>query len=108
MSEVKNEIVEVVTEEPKSVLMNNMSVLATPEGFQKFILGTKKNGAPRAAYDIVKDIFIDPKKKKKKGKGKKNKNRPRSVYDVYMTGKKKKKKKKGKHKKHHSWHIEDF
>lgn len=93
----KNDLVE-VNKQP-SVLVQNFAVLATPEGIQKYIFGTKKNGQPRAAWDIVKDC-TQPKKKKKKKK-KDNDNRPTSVYDVYLTGKKKKKKK---HKKKY-WHV---
>lgn len=86
---------EVSTEVKKSsVVADNLSVIATPEGFQKYILGTKKNGNPRALYDVVKD-YTKPKKKKKK----KKKKNPNSSYDLYLTSKKKKKKKK----KH--WHI---
>lgn len=84
-----------------SVFIENMSVLATPEGVQKYILGTKKNGAPRAVYDVVKD-FAAPGKKKKKGKKKKSDGgNSTSTYAFYLDSKKsKKKKKKNKH-----WHI---
>lgn len=91
-----------MAEEKNSVFIQNMSALATPEGIQKYILGCKKNGQPRAVYDVVKD-YTKPKKKKKgkKGKGKGSSKKP-SSYSLYVTAKKKKKKHKkgGKH-----WHI---
>ena len=74
-------------------------VLGTPEGFQKYILGTKKDGNPRAVYDIVRD-YIPPKKKSKKKK-KDKKSEDNSLYDLYRV-KKGKKKKKSKIK---YWHI---
>lgn len=82
-----------------NVFVENLAVLATPEGIQKYLLGTKKNGSPRAVYDIVKD-YCEPPKKKKKHK-KKNKNSD-NTYSFYVNTKngKKKKKKKNKH-----WHI---
>ena len=62
-------------------VVENLQVLATPEGFQKYLLGTKKNGQPRAVYDVVKD-YTKPKKKKKK---KKSKDYDKlSSYDIYM------------------------
>ena len=74
-------------------------VLGTPEGFQKYILGTKKNGNPRAVYDVVRDYIPPRKKSKRKKKSKKSDNG--SLYDLYR-GKKSKKKKKNKIK---YWHI---
>lgn len=97
-----NELVEVQSQSKGSVVLNNLSVLATPDGFQKYIMGTKKNGQPRALYDIIKDQ-TGGKKKKKGKKGKKS----NSTFDLYMSTsspKKKKKKKKGKKKNKH-WHI---
>lgn len=83
----------------KNVFVDNMMVLTSPEGIQKYIMGTKKNGAPRAVYDIVKDVFdIDTKKKKKKKAKKHTKKHSLSAYDFYVAKKKHKK-----HKKH--WHI---
>ena len=83
----------------KNVFVDNLMVLTSPEGIQKYVMGTKKNGTPRAVYDIVKDVFdIDTKKKKKKHK-KNAKKRSLSAYDFYISKKKKHKK----HKKH--WHI---
>ncbi len=80
----------------KNVFIENLAVLATPEGIQKYILGTKKNGVPRAVYDIIKDC-----KKKDKKKKKKHKKHEASSYKFYLESKdKKKKKKKNKH-----WHI---
>lgn len=82
-----------------SILVENLSILTTPEGIQKYILGTKKNGTPRAVYDVVKDYskFEKKSKKKKKKKAKKNS----SSYEFYINTKKGKKKK---NKKKH-WHI---
>ena len=56
--------------EEKNVFIENMKVLASPEGMQRYLFGTKKNGTPRAVYDIVKD-YTKPKKGKKKKKNKK-------------------------------------
>ena len=82
----------------KNVFVDNLMVLTSPEGIQKYVMGTKKNGTPRAVYDIVKDVFdIDTKKKKKHKKNAKK--RSLSAYDFYISKKKKHKK----HKKH--WHI---
>lgn len=95
MSEEKKEL---------SVFAENMAVIATPEGIQKYILGTKKNGSPRAVYDVIKD-YVEPKNKSsKKKKKKKNKNKDdSSMYGFYLSSKKKgKKKKKNKDK---YWHI---
>lgn len=88
-----------------NVLLENLSVLMTPDGVQKYILGTKKNGSPRAVYDVVKD-YTEPKKKKKgkkKGKKKNKVNVPTS-YSFYLSTKSSKKKKKDK-KKDKYWHI---
>lgn len=80
-------------------LLKNLAVLSEPVNFQKYILGTKGNGQPRALYDIVKD-YTEPKKKKKK-----KKNPSPDAYQLFLTSKKKKKKhKKKKHKKDY-WHI---
>ena len=81
-----------------SILVENLSILTTPEGIQKYILGTKKNGNPRAVYDVVKDYT----KMEKKHKKKKKKKNGSSSYEFYISTKKGKKKKKNK-KKH--WHI---
>lgn len=84
-----------------SVFVENMAILATPEGVQKYILGTKKNGSPRAVYDVIKD-FAGPDKKKGKKKKKKSNGSPSSTYAFYLDSKKSKKKKKNKNK---HWHI---
>lgn len=89
-------------EKTQSVLLDNLAVLATPDGFQKYVLGTKKDGNPRAVYDIVKD-YTKPKRKKKKDKSKKSK-KGKSTYGFYLDNKKKKKKKK----KNKHWHITTF
>ena len=85
-------------EKKNSVLLDNLTVLTTPEGIQKYLLGTKKNGTPRAIYDIVRD-YTKPKKKKKDKKAKKH---GATSYEFYLNTKKGKKKHK-KNKKH--WHI---
>lgn len=83
----------------KDTFVENIAKLATPEGVQQYLLGTKKNGTPRAVYDVVKD-YTKPKKRKKKHKGKKSGGGD-STYAFYLNTKKKKKKKnKDKH-----WHI---
>lgn len=91
-----------MSDKKKSIIVENIEVLTTPEGFQKYILGTKEDGTPRALYDIISD-YTNPKKKKKKDK-KKNKNSdvPTSAYGFYLSSKKSKKKKKKKNK---HWHI---
>ena len=88
-----------MSDEKKSVLLENLAELTTPDGIQKYILGTKKNGTPRALYDIFKD-YAKPSKKKKKNKKSKGTN----SYAFYLNTKSgKKKKKKKKETKH--WHI---
>lgn len=88
-----------MAEKGSNVFVENLAVLATPEGMQKYIFGTKKNGAPRAVYDIVRD-FTKPKKKKKH-----KKNKHDDTYSFYINTKKNKKHKK-KSKKHDKyWHI---
>ena len=94
------------TNKTLTIFASNMSVLATPEGIQKYILGTKKNGQPRAVYDIVKDCQKMEKKSKKKGKKKKNiSDNSYSFYLNMKDGKKSKKKKKKKNKSDKYWHI---
>ena len=85
-----------------SVILNNLAILMTPENVQKYILGNKKDGNPRAVYDVIRD-YTKPKKKKKKNKNNKESKNSGSRYDLYVTTKKKKKKKKNKKNKH--WHI---
>lgn len=82
-----------------SVFVQNITALTSPEGIQKYLLGTKKNGYPRAVYDVVKDCMGTT--KKKKGKKKKHKkDKSPSTYSFYINSKDKKKKKKKNH-----WHI---
>lgn len=93
-----------MSEEKKNggnIIIENLAVLATAEGFQKYILGTKKNGSPRAVYDVVRDYSMPKKKKKDK---KKKKSDASSTYSFYLNTKKDKKKKKNKKKNKH-WHI---
>ena len=83
-----------------SILKENLQMLAQPDNFQKYFLGTKKNGAPRALYDIVKD-YTKPGKGSGKGGKKKHKNKGKdTTYAFYLNLKKHKKKKKKAH-----WHI---
>ena len=88
-----------MSDEKKSVLVENLTVLSQPDNFQKYILGTKRNGQPRAVYDVIKD-YTRPKKKKKK----KDKYEQPNSYSWMLTAKKKKKKI-GKKKKDKYWHI---
>ena len=87
--------------EKKNYFIENLAVLASPEGIQKYVFGTKKNGQPRAVYDLVRD-FVPGMKKDKSKKKKKHKGKPISAYDFYVTSKKKNKKHKKKNK---YWHI---
>ena len=87
-------------EKKDNVFLNNLAVITAPENIQKYILGTKKNGCPRAVYDIVKD-YTKPKKHKKKKK-KHHDDNDLTSYSLYVTTKKKGKKKKKKNK---HWHI---
>lgn len=82
------------------VIKENAKVLLTPDGFQKYILGTKKDGNPRALYDCIRDYTCEDVKKKKKKKKKNKKNDDCTSYSFYLNTKKKKNKKKNKH-----WHI---
>ena len=78
----------------KNVVINNLLKLTEPQN----LLGTKKNGKPRAVYDVAKDVVkatTNPPAKKKKKK-KKHKD---DVYSFLFDIKGKKKKKKKKHKK---------
>lgn len=84
-----------MADEKSSIFIDNLAVLTNPEGIQKYIFGHKKNGTPRALYDILKDIYGCECHKKKKKKHKKDKS---TTYEFYLDTKKKKK-----HKKH--WHI---
>lgn len=83
-----------------------LNEVTTGEGLQKYILGTKKNGQPRALYDIIKDCTKMGSGKGKKGKKKKSAD---NTYAFYLstkdTKKKHKKKKKNKDKNKDYWHI---
>lgn len=81
-------------------ILENLAVLSTPENIQKYFFGTKKNGDPRAVYDIVRDYTKPKKKKKKKKKG----SAQPSTYDFYVSARKRKKKHKKKRGKDF-WHI---
>lgn len=87
-------------------LTENLSQLLTPEGIQRYFLGVRKDGQPRAVYDVIKD-YVNPKKKKHKKDKKKNKKHKKndSTYSFYVSSKKKKKHKK-KNKKDKYWHID--
>lgn len=87
----------------KSIFIENMAILTSPEGVQRYLLGTKKNGTPRAVYDVVKD-YTKP-KKKKKDKKKESSSSPSSTYAFYLDSKKSSKKKKKKKGKGKHWHI---
>ena len=69
-------------------IVEKLSEAATGENIQKYVLGTKKSGEPRALYDIVKD-YVEYKRKNRKNK---KKSTPNS-YAFYLKAKKKKKKK---------------
>lgn len=89
-----------------NVLLNNLAALSQPENFQRYVLGTKSNGQPRALYDVVKDYT----KHGKKGDKKRHKNNNGNGYQLILTAKKHKKHKKGKKgkkgKKYDNyWHI---
>ena len=87
-----------MSDEKKNEVLSEVKRACTAENFQKYVLGSKKNGQPRAIYDVVRDYVKPP--KKHKGKKKKKNKTPQSAYEFYVgmnTGKKKKKKKKKKH-----------
>lgn len=90
-----------MSDDKKSVLLENLAVIMTPENVQKYILGSKKSGQPRAVYDIVRD-YTKPTKRKKKKNGNKGEND--NTYSLYLRAKKHKKKKKNKNKDKY-WHI---
>ena len=72
----------------KNLLDTTIARFITPENIRTYILGTKKNGEPRALYDIMRDVFSNKSKRKKKKK----------KDDFSILIKKKGKKKKGKKK----------
>jgi len=90
-------------------VVDKFGKVMTGENIQTYIFGTKKDGNPRAAYDILKP-FLHPDKKKKKGK----KGGYFSLYDdpedIRLGKKKKKKKKKDKKKgkKNKGYHSPKF
>ena len=73
------------TQNNRSKIIENIANIITPENIQKYILGNKRCGQPRALYDIFKDYRKDKRKYKYK---KKNKG-----YSLLLKPKKKKKKK---------------
>lgn len=92
-------------EKKPSVFLQNMASLTEPDNFQKYILGYKSSGQPRAIYDVIRDCAGVNKKKKHKKKGKKKGRVPANGVSFYMSVKGGKKKHKKKGKKH--WHIDD-
>lgn len=87
----------------KNVIKSNLQEITSLEGIQKYVFGCKKNGTPRAFFDVWKECKGFKKKGKKK---KKHKSSSESSYNIYLDtkgGKSKKKKKHKKHKKH--WHV---
>lgn len=80
-------------------IIDNLSNVITLQNFQTYVLGTKKNGTPRALYDVIEDYSVKKKGKKKK----KDKDRDKdNTFSLYLQTKKSKKKKKKKNK---HWHI---
>lgn len=80
-----------MSEKKETSLGEKLSELITAENIQKYVLGSTKEGNPRAIYDVVRD-FVKPKKKKKRKKGSYN------LVDEYAIFRKKKGKKKKKNK----------
>ena len=70
------------------------NVTITGESLQRYVLGYKRSGQPRAIYDVFKDFMYEPKKKSGK---KKKKNKDMSGKDIYrLLNKTRKKSKKNK------------
>ena len=67
-----------------SKIADIVTSVLTADNVKTYLLGTKKNGKPRAIYDIVKSQTSKKKKKKKKQD---------DTYSLYLGVKKKKKKK---------------
>ena len=86
----------------KEKISSNMGELFTPNGIQKYILGYKSSGKPRAVYDVIRD-FTGISVKEKDNKKKKKHHKNDSTFSLYLTNKKKKKKKNKKKNKY--WHI---
>jgi len=78
------------TNEEKKNILGNFDI----DSFQKYILGFKKNGSPRAVYDVIRDY--QKIKKRKKNKTKKDDDCIMYFPSLITNGKKKKKKKKKK------------
>jgi len=75
-----------MSEEKKSnKVLEKVLEIVTMENIQKYVLGTKKSGSPRAVYDIIRDYSRPKKRKKYKGDG--------NSYSLYLRAKKNKKKK---------------
>lgn len=87
-----------MAEKKANKILTILAEVATVENFQKYILGSKKSGQPRAVYDVVRD-YTKPKKKKKGKKGASD-----NTYGLYLELKKGKKKH-GKKKRDKFWHI---
>jgi len=88
-------VVEVTTEDEntsKKKLMDDFNI----DSFQKYVLGYKKNGMPRAVYDVFKDYQKIKKKKKKKDRSSKDDEYIMYFPSLLNTKKKKKHKKKKK------------
>jgi hypothetical protein len=83
--------------EEKRKLLNEICKLITGDNIQRYMFGSKKNGQPRAVYDIVKDCL------KKKGKKKRKKNKSRGAVDLFISESFKKKKGKKKRKNKPGW-----
>jgi len=67
--EKNNDVATIITtettpEEPEKKILKNFDI----DSFQKYVLGYKKNGSPRAIYDVFRDYQKMRKKKKKKSK----------------------------------------
>lgn len=74
-------------------ISEKIAPILTLDNLQKYVLGVKKSGQPRAVYDIIKDYTGGKKGKKKKKKGKDD-----NSFSLFVNTKKKKKKRK-------HWHI---
>jgi hypothetical protein len=70
-----------MSEEKKLLDPSDLAIL---EYVQKYVLGNKKDGSPRAIYDVAKDMMWGKKKKKEESEG---------SYSLYSKWRKKKKKK---------------
>jgi hypothetical protein len=66
-------------------LLTQENVISTMENVQKYVLGHKKNGDPRAIYDVFRD-YVNPKKAKHNKK-------KRDSFSLLLETRKKKRKK---------------